>query len=135
MNNAAIARILAEIADLLELKGENPLKIRAYRNAADTVTHASGRVADLAEAELLKLPGICQVDRLDLGDVHARLAREHGATLVIGTDAHSARGLGLLRWGVLVARRGGLEAGDVLNTRPAEAFRAALRRNRGRSGR
>ena len=35
MDNAAIAHILAEIADLLEIKGDNPFKIRAYRNVAD----------------------------------------------------------------------------------------------------
>ena len=32
LDNAAVARVLSEIADLLELKGENPFKIRAYRN-------------------------------------------------------------------------------------------------------
>ena len=37
MENPAIARIFSEIADLLEIKGENPFKIRAYRNAADTI--------------------------------------------------------------------------------------------------
>ena len=35
MDNLAIARVLAEIGDLLEIKGENPFKIRAYRNAAE----------------------------------------------------------------------------------------------------
>ena len=37
LDNGAIARVLAEIADLLELKGDNPFKIRAYRNGADIV--------------------------------------------------------------------------------------------------
>ena len=46
MDNLAIARVLAEIADLLEIKSENPFKIRAYRNAAETVIHsASARCA------------------------------------------------------------------------------------------
>mgnify|MGYP006144318427 CR=1 FL=1 len=39
MDNLAIARVLAEIGDLLEIKNENPFKIRAYRNAADTIAH------------------------------------------------------------------------------------------------
>ena len=39
MDNAAIARTLGEIADLLEIKGDNPFKIRAYRNAADIVAN------------------------------------------------------------------------------------------------
>ena len=39
LDNVAIARILGEIADLLEIKGENPFKIRAYRNGADIVAN------------------------------------------------------------------------------------------------
>ncbi|PYR55125.1 MAG: DNA polymerase III, partial [Acidobacteria bacterium] len=58
MDNLAIARVLGEIADLLEIKAENPFKIRAYRNAADTVVHEARRVADIPAAERLALPGI-----------------------------------------------------------------------------
>ena len=48
MDNLAIARVLAEIGDLLEIKSENPFKIRAYRNAAETIAHHPDRVAALA---------------------------------------------------------------------------------------
>jgi DNA polymerase (family 10) len=58
MDNLAIARVLAEIGDLLEIKNENPFKIRAYRNAAETIAHHPTRVADLAPADMLALPGI-----------------------------------------------------------------------------
>jgi DNA polymerase (family 10) len=58
VDNLAIARILAEIGDLLEIKGENPFKIRAYRTASETVTHEPRRVAGLTPAERLALPGI-----------------------------------------------------------------------------
>jgi DNA polymerase (family 10) len=58
MDNLAIARILGEIADLLEIKGDNPFKIRAYRNAADTVVHETRGISTLAPAERLALPGI-----------------------------------------------------------------------------
>jgi len=71
-----------------------------------------------------------QIDRLDLDDVLARRARDAGVRLVISSDAHSATALGGLRWGVTVARRAWLAAGDVLNTRPIEGLKAALRRNR-----
>ncbi len=71
-----------------------------------------------------------QVHRLDLSDSHARLARRRGVKLVISTDAHSPASFGLLRWGVIVARRAWAEPDDVLNTRPLEAFRASLRRRR-----
>ncbi len=64
--------------------------------------------------------------RLDLDDVHARLAKEMGARLVISTDAHATAELGLLRFGVDVARRAGLERADVLNTRPLRGLLAAL---------
>ncbi len=58
MDNLAIARVLAEIGDLLEIKNENPFKIRAYRNAADTVTHLGDPVAALPPADRLRLPGV-----------------------------------------------------------------------------
>ena len=58
MDNLAIARLLGEIADLLEIKGENPFKIRAYRNASETVASSAVRLADLDEPSLLQIPGI-----------------------------------------------------------------------------
>jgi DNA polymerase (family X) len=72
----------------------------------------------------------CQVDRLDLDDVHAKIARDRGARLVISSDAHSRHALGALQWGVMVARRAWLQPTDVLNTRSFDDLRAALRRNR-----
>src|SRR5687767_2114180 len=58
LDNRAVARTLAEIADLLELKGDNPFKIRAYRNAADIVSHAAEQVSGLDEAALRAWNGI-----------------------------------------------------------------------------
>lgn len=58
MDNLAIARVLAEIGDLLEIKNENPFKIRAYRNAAETIAHLGTRLVDLSPAERLGIPGI-----------------------------------------------------------------------------
>jgi len=58
VDNLAIARVLGEIGDLLEIKNENPFKIRAYRNAADTITHLGEPVAALPPADRLSLPGI-----------------------------------------------------------------------------
>ena len=72
----------------------------------------------------------CQVDRLDLNDVNARLARERGVRLVISTDAHSVVELGNIRWGVQMARRGWLTPDEVLNTRTLEDLRPLLRRHR-----
>ena len=58
MDNQEVARIFTEIADLLEIKGENPFKVRAYRNAADVVGTLSEPVSQLSERDLLDLPGI-----------------------------------------------------------------------------
>ena len=58
MENLAIARIFSEIADLLEIKSENPFKIRAYRNASETIAHATDTLAYLNEEQLRAIPGI-----------------------------------------------------------------------------
>ncbi|MGI5818061.1 MAG: DNA polymerase/3'-5' exonuclease PolX [Armatimonadota bacterium] len=57
-------------------------------------------------------------DRLDLSDVHARLATERGAKLTINTDAHRLEHFDFMRYGVLTARRGWVEARSVINTWP-----------------
>jgi DNA polymerase (family 10) len=59
-----------------------------------------------------------QPDRLDMRDVHARLAAEAGVLVPITTDAHSAGALGYRELGVAQARRGWLTKEQVLNTRP-----------------
>ena len=71
-----------------------------------------------------------QIERLDLNDSQARLARDRGVPLIISSDAHSPQALAVTRWGVMQARRAWLTADDVLNTRPLAAFRSRLRRNR-----
>lgn len=58
LDNKAVARTLVEIADLLELRGDNPFKIRAYRNAADIVSQAAELVSGLDEAGLRSWNGI-----------------------------------------------------------------------------
>jgi DNA polymerase (family X) len=58
MENLAIARIFADIADLLELRSDNPFKIRAYRNASETIAHATETLAHLSEDQLRAIPGI-----------------------------------------------------------------------------
>ncbi|HVF70904.1 MAG TPA: helix-hairpin-helix domain-containing protein [Chthoniobacterales bacterium] len=59
MDKATIAGVLEKIGTLLELKGENPFKIRAYVNAARSLETWGGNIADLANEETLeKIPGI-----------------------------------------------------------------------------
>lgn len=68
-------------------------------------------------------------DRLDLTDMHCRLAREMGLKVSIATDAHHAAGLFYMRFGINQARRGWLESEDVLNTRSADEVLKLLRRS------
>jgi DNA polymerase (family 10) len=67
-------------------------------------------------------------DRLDLNDVHVIQAREHGCRFVISTDAHRSADLDLMRYGVEQARRGWLQAEDVINTLPYEDLVGALKK-------
>ena len=70
-----------------------------------------------------------QPERLDLADEHCRMAKAVGLKLAISTDAHSTAQLrAYMRLGVAQARRGWLEATDVLNTRSLSALRRLLRR-------
>jgi DNA polymerase (family 10) len=66
-------------------------------------------------------------DRLDLKDVHLRMAKERGVKIVISTDSHSTRNLTYMKYGVETARRGWIEKKDVINTLPFTQFLAALR--------
>lgn len=61
MENPSVAALFDETADLLELDGANPFRVRAYRNAARIIGDLGSPVADLAqegEAALVELPGI-----------------------------------------------------------------------------
>lgn len=69
-----------------------------------------------------------QPERLDLDDIHARTAHAEGVLLSIDSDAHAAAQFENLNYGVAQARRGWLEAKDVLNTRTLRDLRPLLRR-------
>jgi DNA polymerase (family 10) len=58
MKNQAISNVFNEIADLLEIKGENTFRIRAYRRAAQNVEGLPDDVSKLSKKELLEIPGI-----------------------------------------------------------------------------
>lgn len=56
--------------------------------------------------------------RLDLKDIHVKMALEHGCQLVVNTDAHHVHDLGNIGLGVATARRGWAEEKDIINTLP-----------------
>ncbi len=68
--------------------------------------------------------------RLDLKDIHCRMAIESGVKLVIGTDAHSTAGLALMDFGVATAARGWATKGDVLNTLSAAKIKSWVKNKR-----
>jgi len=106
--------------------GRRLLQREPYPFDVEAVVNAAARCGVALEIN-------CQVTRLDLNDVHARLARDRGVPLVISTDAHSRSAFERLRWGAFVARRAWLEPSHVLNTRSFDTFTRSLRRNRPRS--
>jgi DNA polymerase (family 10) len=66
-------------------------------------------------------------DRLDLSDVHLRMAKQRGVKIVISTDSHTTGNLKYMKYGVTTARRGWIEKKDVINTLPLDEFLASLR--------
>ncbi len=69
-----------------------------------------------------------QPERLDLIDVHCRMAKDLGVKVAVSSDAHSTADLGLLRFGIAQARRGWLAPADVINTRPWRELQKLLKR-------
>lgn len=70
--------------------------------------------------------------RLDLKDVHCKMAIEAGVTLVLGTDAHSREDLGLMPYGVATAARGWAEKRNILNTHSLADVQKLIRKKRPR---
>jgi DNA polymerase (family 10) len=71
--------------------------------------------------------------RLDLRDVHVRMAVEAGVPICIDTDAHSLPDFEQMVYGVLTARRGWAKKSDILNTRPLAEFKKWLAARREQS--
>ncbi|MFP4477223.1 MAG: DNA polymerase/3'-5' exonuclease PolX [Desulfatibacillaceae bacterium] len=68
-------------------------------------------------------------ERLDLPSNYCKAAAELGVRIAISTDAHSTDNLKLMRLGVTQARRGWLQPGDVVNTRPLKKLLELLKRS------
>jgi DNA polymerase (family 10) len=67
-------------------------------------------------------------ERLDLNGAMVRSARSKGARFTVSTDAHHPKHLHSMRYGVKTARRGWLQASDIMNTLPADQLAGALRK-------
>lgn len=117
--------------------------IRALDNQyVDIFSHPTGRLINEQEPYEVDLEKVMQAalergcylevnaqpDRLDLNDHFCRMAKAMGLKLVISTDAHKLSDFDSMRFGIDQARRGWLEAGDVLNTRSWSEIQNLLRR-------
>ncbi|HEY3019100.1 MAG TPA: DNA polymerase/3'-5' exonuclease PolX, partial [Solirubrobacteraceae bacterium] len=95
----------------------------AYAVDVDRVFEAAARTGTMLEINSAP-------DRRDLKDVHARAAAQAGVRILIDSDAHGVNTLGIVRWGVITARRAWLTAADVANTRPWAEFAPLRKRDR-----
>ncbi|HEY7685117.1 MAG TPA: DNA polymerase/3'-5' exonuclease PolX [Gemmatimonadales bacterium] len=108
----------------------------------DAIGHPTGRLVGKRESYPLDFDAVAQAaadhgcllelnghpERMDLPDTLAAAARSRGVRFVLSTDSHHPTNLGFMRYAVDLARRAGLEAGDVVNTLPLSAFRKQLKR-------
>jgi len=70
MNNKEIAKVFQDIADLLELKGENPFKIRAYQRIVRSIEHLPVEVEQLVKEDRLKeIPGAGEAITKKIGEL------------------------------------------------------------------
>jgi DNA polymerase (family 10) len=111
--------------------------IKAMENPnVDILAHPSGRLIGERDPYRVNMTAVLEAaertgtameinahpSRLDLADVYVRKAKELGVKVAIGTDAHSSDGLDMMRFGVMVARRGWLEKDDVINALEADTL-------------
>jgi DNA polymerase (family 10) len=100
--------------------GRQLLRRDAYQFDFDAVLKAAAR--HKVAMELNSYP-----ERLDLNDVHLRMAKQHGVKIVINTDSHHTSHMEKLRYGITQARRAWLTKDDVLNTLPLQKFAKAMK--------
>ncbi|MDQ1338316.1 MAG: polymerase, partial [Campylobacterota bacterium] len=127
----------------LSAKEQTRRILKAMENPCFSIfAHPTGRLLGLREPYELDMEAIirscadrgiilelnAQPDRLDIHDIHCRMAKEAGVKVAISTDAHSTADLGLMELGIGQARRGWLEKEDVINTFGLEEVIKLLRR-------
>jgi DNA polymerase (family 10) len=116
--------------------------VRAIEHPATTlVGHPTGRLLLEREGYALDIDAVLAAaaehrvaieinahpSRLDLDWRHLKKAREMGVLLAVNTDAHSIAGLDHLSYGIGMARKGWLRAGDVINTLTTRQIAAYFR--------
>jgi DNA polymerase (family X) len=118
-------RLLSAISNKnVAILGHPTGRLQLRREAYDFDFEA---VLNLARENQVAMELNAYPERLDLNDVHLRMARDHGVKIVINTDAHHTSHFEKIKYGILQARRAWLTAADVLNTLPEKEFRRAMK--------
>src|SRR5438067_7484516 len=108
----------------------------------DAIGHPTGRLVGKREPYALDFDALTRAcvahgclleinghpERMDLPDTLAAAAKQQGARFALSTDSHQPGNLPFMKYAVDLARRAGLEAADILNTRSLAAFRKGLKR-------
>lgn len=93
------------------------------------------RVLEACLANRVAVEINAQPQRMDLDWRRIRAWRDRGLMFVIGPDAHDRESLAYIRFGLGIARKGGLEAGQLLNSMTSDEVTAWFRgRKTGRKG-
>jgi DNA polymerase (family 10) len=123
-------------------KAQTTRILRAMEHPCFTIlAHPTGRLIGLRdpyEVDIEAVIAACrergcflelnaQPDRLDLNDLHCKLAKEAGVPISVATDAHSVNDLELMRCGIAQGRRGWLEKTDLLNTLSLKALKTRIK--------
>lgn len=127
----------------LSLEKQTERIIRAMDNPYFNILgHATGRLINYRKPYAIDIERIlgaarernciielnAQPSRLDIKDLYCQLAKLMGVKIAISSDAHSIYELEYMRFGVMQARRGWLEAKDVINTRDLKDLKKVIKR-------
>ena len=119
MTARMVAAIEHPLVDVIGHPTGRKIETRApYALDVERVIEAAARTHTMLEINAAP-------DRRDLNEIHARAAAEAGVLIVVDSDAHSVRNLGLMRYGIATARRAWLTPAQVANTRTWAELAAA----------
>ena len=139
--------VIAAVHSHFGMSGEEMTRriLRALENRRTTIlAHPTGRLLLAREPYALDLERIIDAaaalgkvielnanpHRLDLDWRHCKYAKRQGARIAVNPDAHHVEGLADMRYGLSIARKGWLEAPDIINCMGLEEMTTFLEKSR-----
>lgn len=139
--------VIAAVHSHFGMSGEEMTRriLRALENRRTTIlAHPTGRLLLAREPYALDLERVIDAaaalgkvielnanpHRLDLDWRYCKYAKRQGARIAVNPDAHHVEGLADMRYGLSIARKGWLEAPDIINSMGLEEMTAFLEKNR-----